>query len=118
MNETRNVTRILVALQDLEQMIREAEDPGNRAALEKMGFPVTGIEELKAAQTKLEASLTPQVLSRYRRLTDRAGGHAVVPVVDGVCTGCFMNVPTSFTSSVNVGKVMYCETCGRILFWP
>jgi predicted nucleic acid-binding Zn-ribbon protein len=117
-NQRKHETRVLVALQDLEEMIREAEDPGNRAQLERMGFPVTGLDGLKAAQKKLEATVSPQLLNRYRRLADRPGGRAVVPVVDGVCTGCFTNVPSSFTSSVNAGKVMYCETCGRILFWP
>jgi predicted nucleic acid-binding Zn-ribbon protein len=110
-------TQLLVALQDLEQMIREAEDKRNREALEKMGFPVTGVEELRKAQKKLEDKIAPQVLGRYRKLTTRSG-RAVVPVVDGTCTGCFTNVPAIFTSSVNAGKVIYCETCGRVLFWP
>jgi predicted nucleic acid-binding Zn-ribbon protein len=108
--------QLLVALQDLEQMIREAEDRKNREALEKMGFPVTGVEELRKAQKKLEDKLPPGLMGRYRKLSARSG-RAVVPVVDGVCTGCFTNVPAIFTSSVNAGKVMYCETCGRVLFW-
>ncbi len=109
--------QLLVALQDLEQMIKEAEDASKRAALEKMGFPVTGLEELRKAHEKLEARIPRALVSRYRRLTQRLG-RAVVPVVDGVCTGCFTNIPSSFTSAVNQDKVVYCETCGRILFWP
>ena len=116
MSEVSEV-RVMVALQDLEQMIREAEDPDERKALEKMGFPVTGLEDLRTAQAKLEEKLPRGMLTRYQRLTERLG-HAVVPVVDGICTGCFTGVPSIFTSSVNADKVIYCETCGRILFWP
>jgi predicted nucleic acid-binding Zn-ribbon protein len=116
--ETKNPTRVLVALQDLEQMIREAEDPASRAELEKLGFPVTGLDGLRTAQAKLEKQIKPQLLTRYRRLVDRCAGRAVVPVVDGFCTGCFTNIPTSFTSVVHSGKVLTCETCGRMLFWP
>ena len=118
MTQDTNPTRILVALQDLEAMIREAEDPDQRAQLESIGFPVTGLEGLRSAQGKLEAKVPRQMLTRYRRLLDHSGGRAVVPVVDSVCTGCFTNVPTSFTSVVHSGKVLNCESCGRILFWP
>jgi predicted nucleic acid-binding Zn-ribbon protein len=116
-NDVKNPTRVLVALQDLEQMIREAEDPTSRAEMEKIGFPVTGLDGLRKAQAKLEKEIGRQLLGRYRRLSDRCAGRAVVPVVDGFCTGCFTNVPTSFTSVVYSGKVLTCETCGRMLFW-
>lgn len=109
--------QVLVALQDLDHMIKEAEDAGSRKALEEMGFPVDGLDNLQKAKEKLENQLPRALLTRYQRLSQRAG-RAVVPVVDGVCTGCFTNVPAIFTSSVNRDKVIYCETCGRILFWP
>lgn len=109
--------QLLLALQDLEQMTREAQDATNREALEKMGFPVTGLDQLKEAHEKLEARIPRTLVSRYHRLSERLG-RAVVPVVDGVCTGCFTNIPSIFTSAVNQDKVVYCETCGRILFWP
>jgi len=111
------VVQVLVALQDLDQMIREAEDAANRQKLEEMGFPVTGLEKLREARAKLEEQLPRAMLTRYERLSDRMG-RAVVPVVDAVCTGCFSNVPPLFVSSVNRDKVIQCETCGRILFWP
>jgi len=112
-----NQAQLLVALQDLEQMIHEAEDPEQRAQLETLGFPVTGLDDLHSAQEKLETQIQPAMLNRYRRLARRMG-RAIVPVVDGVCTGCFTNVPSIFTSSVNRGKVINCETCGRMLYWP
>ena len=110
-------TQLLVALQDLDVMIREAEDPVQREQLEALGFPVTGIEDLKQAQEKLREKISPQLLGRYKRLSHRSG-HAIVPVVDSACTGCFTGVPSSFTSAINSGKVMNCETCGRMLYWP
>ncbi len=113
----QNQAQLLVALQDLEEMIREAEDKQQRAKLEAMGFPVTGIDELHDALTALEAQISPAMKSRYRRLRQRTG-RAIVPVVNGACTGCFTNTPSVFTSSVNRGKVINCESCGRMLYWP
>ncbi len=113
----KNVAQLLVALQDLEEMIAEAEDPTQRAQLEELGFPVTGLENLLAAQQHLETQIGPAMLNKYRRLRGRMG-KAIVPVVSGACTGCFTNVPHIFTSSVNRGKVIACESCGRMLYWP
>ena len=45
-------------------------------------------------------------------------GHAVVPVVNNLCMGCFANIPSSFVSKTNVDKVQKCESCGRLLYWP
>lgn len=117
MNDTTNQAQLLVAFQDLEEMIREAEDPQQRARLESLGFPVTGIEELRSALGALESKISPAMVTRYRRLRQRTG-RAIVPVVNGACTGCFNNTPSSFTSSVHRGKVINCESCGRMLYWP
>lgn len=113
----KNQAHLLVALQDLEEMIREAEDPTQRAKLEAMGFPVTGIEELHSALTALETQISPAMIGRYRRLRQRTG-RAIIPVVNNACTGCFTNIPPSFVSSVHHGKVINCESCGRMLYWP
>lgn len=112
-----NQAQLLVALRDLEDMIDQAESPEERAKLEKMGFPLHGLDQLHAAKSTLESRIQPALLSRYRRLRQRMG-NAVMPVVDGACTGCFTNVPHIFTSSINAGKVITCETCGRMLYWP
>jgi predicted nucleic acid-binding Zn-ribbon protein len=108
---------MLVALQDLDEMIEEAEDEKNRSQLEAMGFPVDGLENLRVAREKLEEQVPPQLLGRYRRLLERSG-RAVVPVVANSCTGCFSAIPHSFVSSTHADQVLQCEACGRILFWP
>jgi len=117
MTSNAKSSHLLMALQDLDQMIHEAEDESRRGELEKLGFPVTGLENLHEAQEALEAQLPPQLLSRYRRLAERSG-RAVVPVVNASCTGCFSAIPHSFISSVHADQIMNCETCGRILYWP
>lgn len=117
MSSPTNPARLLVALQDLDFMIAEAEDEKKRSQLQKMGFPVTGLDDLRSAREKLESQVPPQLLGRYRRLVERTG-RAVVPVIAGSCTGCFSATPHGFVSSTVAEQVLQCETCGRILFWP
>ena len=107
--------QLLVALQDMEGMIREVEEQGDE--LEGMGFTHGGLENLKTARDELAAKIEPRLMSGFRRLIGRFG-HAVVPVVNNLCTGCFNNIPSSFVSKTNVNKVQKCESCGRILYWP
>ena len=44
---------LLVSLQDLDTLIREAEDEGRREELEGMGFTMDNVEKLHAARNKL-----------------------------------------------------------------
>ena len=123
--------RLLVALQDLDQMIREVEDQDTSAELEKLGFSLDGMEELKAARDRLgdvyfpplliagllgfvAAWLSAQLLNRYQRVSKNYG-RTIVPVINELCTGCFAKVPTSFRYEKNT--VMTCENCGRILYF-
>jgi predicted nucleic acid-binding Zn-ribbon protein len=107
--------QLLVALQDMDQMIRETEE--SREQLEGLGFKHEGLAALKSARDELHAKIDPGLASWYKRLTAR-WGHAVVPVVGNLCTGCFASIPSSFVSKTNVDKVQKCESCGRLLYWP
>jgi predicted nucleic acid-binding Zn-ribbon protein len=107
----------LVALQDMDQMIQEAEDQAKARQFEGMGFNLDGLENLKKPKEGLEDSVDPRHLAYFRRLTKRFG-HAVVPVVGNLCMGCFAAIPASFVSVTNENKFQKCENCGRILYWP
>lgn len=109
--------QLLVAIQDLELMIRDAEDAKKAQEFEEMGFGMGGLDELKKAHEDLQAKLEPRHRNYYRRLTQRFG-HAVVPVIKNLCTGCFANIPASFVSQTHRDRVLTCENCGRILYWP
>ena len=108
--------QLLVALQDLDEMIRETEEQGSE--LEDLGFKHGGgMDALKNSREELVGKIEPSHLSWYKRLTGKFG-HAVVPVVTNLCTGCFANIPSSFISKTNENKVQKCESCGRLLYWP
>ncbi len=109
--------QLLVALQDLEQMIAEAEDQAKAEQEEGMGFNLEGLDDLKKAREDLESQIEPAHRNYFRRLT-KSFGHAVVPVIGNLCMGCFANIPASFVSVTNENRVQKCENCGRILYWP
>ncbi len=108
---------LLVALQDLDTMIRESEDKVHADKLEAMGFAMEGGEDLRQARDELAGSISKPLLTRYERIAKRLG-RAVVPITGDVCLGCFTVIPTSYTSSENREKILQCENCGRMFYWP
>jgi predicted nucleic acid-binding Zn-ribbon protein len=62
--------------------------------------------------------LNGDLLRHYERLREsRVGANAVVPVVNGVCRGCFMAVTKSLIVELLQGaEFITCEHCGRILY--
>lgn len=52
----------------------------------------------------------------YNRLRGRHSD-AVVPVVDGACQGCFVQLPPAVLARLgNPRERVYCDHCGRILY--
>ncbi len=108
---------LLVALQDLELMIKEAEDADTSSELKGMGFKLDGLAELRLARDNLAKRVTPQLLNRYERVSKNYD-RALVPVTGDLCLGCFAKIPTSFKSLSGKAKILTCESCGRILYFP
>ncbi len=113
----REEFKLLVALQDLDIMIKEVEEKKTSDKLKNMGFQLDGLEELQKARAKLAGKIPQALRNRYEKLA----GHysmAIIPVTDDRCLGCFTKLPTSFFSSAYSSELLTCENCGRLLFIP
>lgn len=110
---------LLLELQDLKMQRRELLEEPEERRLEEEVFRVSveaAVDELDRKIADMEARLPPAVRSRYERLTRR--GRAVVPVIGGVCYGCFVRVPTAVWAA-DAGRneeLHVCENCGRFLY--
>jgi hypothetical protein len=108
--------RLLVAIQDLDLMIREAEDAETSGEMKDMGFPMDGVSKLRMARDQLASRIKPQLLNRYQRVSQNFE-RPVVPVTGELCLGCFARIPTSFRSLHEKSNILTCENCGRILYF-
>lgn len=60
---------------------------------------------------------SPSLLKKYDMLRERRNGRAVVGVVNGVCQGCFMNIPPQqYNELLRGDRMLFCPTCQRILY--
>ncbi len=54
----------------------------------------------------------------YERYFSKFGERAIVPVKNGVCSGCFISIPPMRQDKIRaMDEIIYCENCGRILVW-
>ncbi len=116
LNASENL-RLLVKLQDLDLMIKEATDNQKLEQEMKLGFHIDSLSKIQEARKNLAQSIDPLWVEMYERLKARYE-RAVAPVYRGACLGCFMALPTSLAQAVKrQEKVVTCENCGRILYW-
>lgn len=109
---------LLVYLQDIDNLLRDATDPEQRDELAKLGFVLQNVTELEGLRAKVRQAIDPSLVRTYDRLAGVYKRRAVVPIVSGTCSGCFGTLPTKRLQEAQLGdKILTCEHCGRILFW-
>ena len=110
---------ILLEIQDLRAQKRALKEEGIRE-VESEVFEMRVEEALETIDEKvaqLEDRLEAPAATRYRRLGGPEGRRVVVPVVDGICYGCFMRVPTAWASDAERNEQLeVCDNCGRFLY--
>jgi predicted nucleic acid-binding Zn-ribbon protein len=107
---------VLLEIQDLQTLRRDIGAAEYAAA----GIPVD-VDEFTARLaeriTEREAQLSPRTQSVYRRIAKRHE-RVVAPVLNGVCYGCFVHVPTSKGHDKERNtELRTCESCGRFIYY-
>jgi predicted nucleic acid-binding Zn-ribbon protein len=111
---------LLLQIQDMKAQRRELLDQGSGgAAFEAAEFNINiedAVGQLDARIDELKDELPAGVRGRLERFA-RTTGRAVVPVVNGICYGCFTAVPTASMSLLGRNdEVNHCDHCGRFLY--
>ena len=110
---------LLMELQDMRAQSRAlAEDPTR--GVEEEVFALTPDEARRALDAKIDElvdDLDTGVRSRYDAI-ERSLERVVVPVLNGVCYGCFVAAPTAWTSRTGRNdEITTCSHCGRFLYY-
>ena len=90
-----------------------------RADLQKRGVMIEQeLKQLEEERQKLVRDTEPAALSRYERLMRSKSDFAVVPIRNGNCGGCHLNIPPQLAHNAKHGRELTsCDYCGRILYW-
>jgi len=110
-----NVKKAEAALKEEKQQV-EGE---KTRARERTAVDQRQLDEANAERQQLVASLRKPAYSAYERIRKKwRGGSAVAEVTDGRCSACQILLrPQFFQDLRNSGEMMFCESCGRILYY-
>jgi len=110
---------LMLELQDLRSQLRELESEDRAEEIEAEHFnidPKQAADDLRNKIEELEEDLDPPVRRRYRRIL-KSMDRAVVPVINGVCYGCFVSIPTARARDKDPNEELQsCENCGRFIY--
>lgn len=72
---------------------------------------------LKSQRKNLSEKADKTILAKYERILYGKDGLALVPVRNGACQGCFLDMPPQVINEINMKKeLIFCESCARILY--
>jgi predicted nucleic acid-binding Zn-ribbon protein len=76
------------------------------------------LKQVLAERQQLVQEIDPDALNRYERLMRSKNDFAVVPIRNGNCGGCHLNIPPQLVHTAKHGtELTSCDYCGRILYW-
>ena len=110
---------LLLEIQDLHlQKAALLEEPGfDQVQATHFNIdPKAAADALDQKIAELQEGLEPAIQKRCERGFPTLG-RMVVPVIAGVCYGCFVSIPTARTGDPEPG-VEICESCGRFIYTP
>ena len=74
--------------------------------------------KLDTERSLLAKDLPRQLLSTYKRIYNGRNGRAVVPIIDGICQECHLQIPPqSYNELQRNQTILACPNCQRILYW-
>lgn len=108
----------LLELQDLRAKLRELESGAGSFEAEHFHIDLEeAADQLRSKLAEVEEGLSPSVRRRYRQVLPQRE-RVVVPVVNGVCYGCFVSVPTATAGEQDIhADLKACENCGCFLYF-
>ena len=74
------------------------------------------VDELEAALKAGESQLPGQVAAIYKRLVEAHGATALAEFDGTICTACNAILIPNMRVELNVGKFVFCRSCGRLLY--
>ncbi len=111
----KNVRAVEASLKtEKEQVEAEKKEARSRTAVDQKQ-----LNEHQAERAEAVSQMTRAVYSAYERIRKKRRGVAVAEVAaDGLCQACFLSLrPQHFQDARKNDQILFCESCGRILFY-
>jgi predicted nucleic acid-binding Zn-ribbon protein len=76
------------------------------------------LHDLENERASVSTGIPGPVLRRYEFIRNRLRHPVIVPVEDGVCTGCHIAIPPQVFIDLQRGThILSCPNCQRLIYW-
>ena len=112
--ESANLEEVSIAYEGLKT---ELED--KRGTLQSRMDAAQGrLDILQNERSATGAAIPPPVFSRYEFIRNRLAHPVIVPVNQGVCSGCHIAIPPQTFIELQRGQqILSCPNCQRLIYW-
>jgi hypothetical protein len=94
-------------LAKIQQSVREQE-----------GTLVAEVQRLEGELKVSEGRLPADFIEAYHRVVKSRGSDALAQVDGQSCGGCFQQLTANTMNSLTMGRAVFCQSCGRLLYLP
>ncbi len=76
------------------------------------------VEKLQAERARVSNEIPKALIRKYEFIQSKRPGTAIVPAVNGTCTGCHMKMPPQLFNELHqANRLITCPNCQRILYY-
>jgi hypothetical protein len=75
-------------------------------------------KRLEAQLLETEKALPDDFREMYLRVAKAKGPDSMAAIENGSCGGCFQQLTINVVNEINMGRVVMCKSCGRVLYLP
>ena len=111
-----------------EENLRNVEEVWNELKVElerqqenlefRLNLSREKLEGLEAQRAAVSKDIPAPVLGRYEFIRNRLRHPVIVPVQEGICSGCHISIPPQVFIDLQRGNhIMSCPNCQRLMYW-
>ena len=111
-----------------EENLRNVEEEWNELKVElerqkenlefRLSLSREKLEKLEADRAEVSKDIPSAVLGRYEFIRNRLRHPVIVPVEEGICSGCHIAIPPQVFIDLQRGShIMSCPNCQRLMYW-
>ena len=111
-----------------EENLRAVEETWNELKIElerqqenlefRLSLSREKLENLEAQRATVSEGIPAPVLGRYEFIRNRLRHPVIVPVQEGICSGCHIAIPPQVFIDLQRGNhIMSCPNCQRLMYW-
>jgi len=108
----KNVKAAEVGLKGQQQHVETEK----KSAHERTGIDKHELQQTQTERQAIVTEMTPAFYKEYERIRKKTRNHPIADATEGRCDACMIGLRPQFFQDLRRGdKIMFCESCGRIL---